>query len=81
MTTYKTTITEITTHPKQVNPIYGESATRVRLEDEGGGAFIILEQGAVVGNDQKVCLDPEELPLVMEAAQRLLSQMIGEGTD
>jgi len=76
MTTYKTTFTEITTHPAQVNPIYGESATRVRLADEGGGAFIILEQ-----NDQKVCLDPEELPLVMEAAQRLLSQMIGEGTD
>jgi hypothetical protein len=76
MTTYKTTITEITTHPEQVNPIYAGSATRVRLEDEGGGAFIVLQQ-----NDQKVCLDPEELPLVMAAAQQLLSQPIGESTD
>lgn len=76
MTVYETTITEITVCPHGKSPVYAESATHVRMEDEGGGAFIVLEQ-----NDQKVCLDPEELPLVLAAAQKLLNQPIGKSTD
>jgi hypothetical protein len=76
MTTYKTTFTEITIHSEHENPVHGVSAVHIRLCTEGDGGYITIQQ-----DDQSIVLDPEKLPLVMEAAQRLLSQPIGEGTD
>lgn len=70
--TYRTTTTQIVVHREGDNPIYGESATRIRLEDETGGLFVVLEQDA-----GSVKLDPEELNIVIEAAKQLLADAPG----
>ena len=70
-----TTITEITVHHQDENPIYGESALKVRLQDEAAGCFIVLAQHAdLAAKMGEVRLSPEELPIVMQTAKRLLDQ-------
>lgn len=75
MTTYKTTITSIAVHINDESPIFGESTTTVRIDDDGGGVYIVLEQSGIY--DLKpgiVKLNQEELPVIMDVAQRLLDQ-------
>ena len=38
------TTTEVTVHREGESPVFSESAVKVRIDDEGGGAFIVLEQ-------------------------------------
>ena len=62
-------------HLPDESPIYGESTIHVLVEDEAGGAFIVLRQVASDGEDMKpgeVRLDLEELEAVMRAARRLI---------
>jgi hypothetical protein len=40
----KLTITEITVHREGESPVFGELVTHVKLDDEGGGAFVKLIQ-------------------------------------
>lgn len=40
----KLTVTEITLHKEDESPIFGETVTHVRLDDEGGGTFIKITQ-------------------------------------
>lgn len=47
---YFNTITQISVGQKTDNPIFGE-CVRVRLEDEAGGMFLVLEQD---GSDDKL---------------------------
>jgi len=74
MANYTTTTTEVTVHRVGENPVYGESATRVRLDDEAGGFFIVLEQCREIGNDgeQRIRVDPEELELIAQTAREML---------
>ena len=44
---------------------------RVSLEDEGGGAFLVLKQ-----EDQEVRLDFEEIPLLVTAVEMLRSPIV-----
>jgi len=44
---------------------------RVSLEDEGGGAFLVLKQ-----EDQEVRLDFEEIPLLVKAVEMLRSPIV-----
>lgn len=66
---YKKTVTEITVHLKADNPIFGESVTKVALEDEAGGFFIILSQN----EKNELRFDLEELDLVVDAARELIT--------
>lgn len=73
MTAFQTTINAIAIHRAGDSPIFGESTTIVRLDDEGGGPFVVIEQ-ATATQPGVVKLDPEEVAIVMRAASRLLRQ-------
>lgn len=54
--------------------LYDENTTKISLEDEGGGAFLILEQdynGAI----QQIRLDIDEVDTVFSAIKQLVNQM------
>lgn len=73
MTAVQTTINAIAIHRAGDSPIFGESTTIVRLDDEGGGPFIVIEQ-ATPAQPGVVKLDPDEIAIVMRIARRLLRQ-------
>ncbi len=73
-TEYKLTVTEITVHDKSRSPLTHLDTTVVKLEDEGGGAYITIRQG-----EDEIRFDLDELPLVNEAVDRLIVQY--EGTN
>jgi len=54
--------------------LYDENTTKIYLEDEGGGAFLIVEQdynGAI----QQIRLDIDEVDAVFSAIKQLVNQM------
>lgn len=54
--------------------LYDENTTKIYLEDEGGGAFLIVEQdynGAI----QQIRLDVDEVDTVFSAIKQLVNQM------
>ena len=75
MTTYKTTILQVSVHREESNPIFGEGNTYVSVEDEAGGPFLTIEQTDVVMENGKVRMDYEEFMAVAEAAKMLMHQM------
>ena len=66
---YKSTITEITVHDASRNVFTGLEATVIELVDEGGGPYIAITQ-----SENEIRLDLDELPLVIEAIDRLMMQ-------
>ena len=69
----QTTITAIAIHRTGDSPIFGESTTTVRLDDEGGGPFIVIEQ-TDAPQPGAIRLNPDECEIVMRAIRRLLEQ-------
>ena len=54
--------------------LYDENTTKIYLEDEGGGAFLIVEQdynGAI----QQIRLDIDEVDAVFSAIKQLVNQL------
>ncbi len=74
MSKYVSTIMSVSVHNKAVNPIYGEFNVVVRVEDEGGGPFLVLEQSTDDSVNQKIRLDYDELLAVVQAAKMLMEQ-------
>lgn len=71
-TNYKTTVIAISVHGENDNPMFGESATHVKIEDEAAGPFIVLSQaGHETAKTGEVQLDFEELNRIVAAAKRL----------
>lgn len=73
MSTYSKTITQVSVHLYDENPIFGENSTHISLEDDAGGIYIKLtqchdniENGAVSFNDL------QHMTAVYEAAKELL---------
>jgi hypothetical protein len=73
MSDYVCTITQVTIHRLGDNPLVTPEATVVSLDDMGGGFFVSVKQDSQ-GAEGHVLLDPEELPMLQEAAQMLLQQ-------
>jgi hypothetical protein len=71
---YASTILKIAIHPDTENPIFGECSTHVSVEDDAGGAFIVLEQSNDEAKVGTVRLDPDELDLIVSASKQLLTQ-------
>jgi len=63
------TIIEISIHDKDANPIFGEGVTRVKLEDEAGGGFIVLKQDCA-----EIRLNIDKLEEIYFAARELMEQ-------
>ncbi len=74
MNNYVSTIMSVSVHQKAVNPIYGEFNIVVRVEDEGAGPFLVLEQSSDDGANQKIRVDYDELLSVVQAAKMLMEQ-------
>lgn len=71
----KSTVLTISVHPEGDNPIFANSATRVTLDDEGSGIFIVLDQsGTEFAQHGQVRLDVDELAEINKAIETLLSQ-------
>ena len=75
MTTYKTTILQVSVHREEPNPVFGEGNTYVSIDDEAGGPFLVIEQHDDDIEPGKVRMDYEEFVAVAEAAKMLMHQM------
>lgn len=67
------TVTEVSIHAKGQNPIFGEFVTKVRLDDEAAGPFLVISQSRDDGLSE-LRLDYEELVEITEAAKRMMEQ-------
>ena len=54
--------------------LYDENTTKIYIEDEGGGAFLIVEQG-YNGAIQQIRLDIDEVDAVFSAIKQLVNQL------
>lgn len=67
----KMTITEITVHPEDESPVFGRLTTKIRIDDEGGGAFVKLVQEDDAGKLNEVRFDFNELEAIVKAIKLL----------
>ena len=75
---YNTTILKIAVHRDGESPVFGEGNTYVKVEDEGGGPFLVIEQDASefhIDGQNQVRMDYEEFLAVSEAAKMLMHQL------
>ena len=75
MTTYKTTILQVSVHREESNPVFGEGNTYISVDDEAGGPFLVIEQSDDNIEPGKIRMDYEEFMAVAEAAKMLMHQM------
>jgi hypothetical protein len=54
------------------NPLFGETATHVLLDDDSAGAYIVLKQVNEYSKEGEVRLNMDELELVVKAARELI---------
>ena len=62
----------VSVHMKGESPVYGEGVTHVQLEDEGGGAFVVLRQFGDHEKAGELRFDIDELRAVAREAARLV---------
>ena len=67
----KMTITEIAVHPEDESPVFGRLTTKIRIDDEGGGAFVKLVQEDDAGKLNEVRFDFNELGAIIESIKLL----------
>jgi len=78
---YTLTTTCISVHLKDNNPFFSVQATHVSLEDEAGGAFLVLTQypdDPVKPGASSIRIDLEEFPFIVKAVNKLLDQELPE---
>lgn len=51
-------------------PIYDERATRVEIEDEGAGAFVVVSQ-----ERGRIAIDAKEWPAIQRAIDTMMAQV------
>lgn len=61
-------------HNEGDNPVFGESATHVSVDDDAGGRFIVLKQDYEPHGEQILRFDLDELIAVTEAAKKLIGE-------
>lgn len=72
---YFNTITQISVGQKTDNPVFGE-CVRVRLEDEAGGMFLVLEQDGSDDKLNEVRIDFDEWDNICQAVLMLKNQTL-----
>lgn len=70
---YRTTPLSVSVHLDNENPVFGESATHVTVDDEAGGPFLVLTQinEQSRNGEIRVCID--ELEMIFQAAKDLMA--------
>lgn len=66
---------KLAVHRVGVNPVYGESAVTVEVDDEGGGPYVILNANNGVDADG-MRIDLDELEAVTDAARSLIEGVL-----
>ena len=66
----KTMITSLSVYSDGQHPIFGEGAITIRVDDEGGGMFLVLEQ-----EGKEIKVDPEEWQHIHAAVWRLMDEI------
>jgi hypothetical protein len=54
-------------------PIFSEMATKVAIEDESGGEFIVVSQDGMPGMG-KIAFEPTEWPSIREAIDQMIKE-------
>ena len=72
---YKTTILQVAIHLEEENPVFGEGNTYVKVEDEAGGPFLVIQQSDDNEEAGIVRMEYEEFLAVAEAAKMLMHQL------
>lgn len=78
---YTLTTTSISVHPKDKNPFFSTEATHVSLDDEAGGAFLVLTQypdEPIKLGVASIKIDIAEFPSIVKAVNKLLEQKLPE---
>lgn len=75
MTPYKTTVIEMSVCNENDNPVFGDSVTKIKLTDEGGGFFIILSQNNESNNEYELRFDIEELEVILDTAKKMIKNV------
>ena len=70
---YVQTVRSIMVYPEG-EPWFHELSTKVSLEDEGDGYYVVLAQSPDRPELGQICLNPDELDAVYAAAKQLLTQ-------
>ena len=70
---YKTVPLKYSMFYEKDNPVFGESATHISIEDEASGGYIVLEQFPDDG-PQKLKFDLPELEELLRIANKLMSE-------
>ena len=72
---YNMTPLTISVHPEGHNPVFAETATRVSIDDLGGGPFLAIEQSRDDTDNGKIIIDFEEFDAIIDAVKLLKSGM------
>lgn len=71
MTSYETRTLSLIVAPLG-EPTFSERATHIRIEDESGGEYIVIEQHLDSGS-QQVAINPDEWPAIRAAIDALVA--------
>lgn len=75
MTQYYNTITQISVGTQTENPVFGE-CIRIKLEDEGGGMFLVFEQDCDDDRKHQVRIGFDEWDNITQAVLTLKNQAL-----
>ncbi|HCP22334.1 hypothetical protein [Spongiibacter sp.] len=70
MTDYKCRVMQVVVHPEKDAFIFSEMATRISIDDEGGGEFVKAEQT----NTGSILINPDEWPELRAAIDRMVAE-------
>lgn len=58
-------------YPSGSNPVYGEDVTKIRVDDEAGGGFLVISQSTDAGQSA-IRLTVEELSLINQIGREMM---------
>jgi hypothetical protein len=76
MTKYTNKITQIAIIPDK-EPIFAEGITKVSIDDEAAGEFIVISQ-SFENDEQKIKIDPDEWPFLKQAIDTIMDNIYHE---
>lgn len=71
MTPYETRTIAVIVAPLG-EPTFSERATEIRIEDESGGEYVVIEQHPDSGS-QRIAINPEEWPAIRAAIDDMVA--------
>lgn len=70
---YISRVVELAVGPEGCD-LFDAAVTRVRIEDEAAGEFVVVTQQRSDSSDQKIAIDPDEWPALMDAINKMVRE-------